>query len=93
MRSTVPRPPDPVISVELTEVRQGEWELHIAAEPDTLLDVRRGPVTVEMTVTPNLVPGVPFTAHIVWADPAPFLTGTRRRYGLTTTPALRQSTS
>lgn len=68
MRSTVPRPPDSVISIELTEVSHGEWQLHIAAQPDAFAKLGE-PATVRMKVTPNLVPGVPFTAHIRWADP------------------------
>jgi hypothetical protein len=68
----VPPPPDPAISVELTEVTRGEWQLRIVGPLEDFDEVGDEGVEVRVKVSPNLVPGVPFTARMMWAkSPVP----------------------
>jgi hypothetical protein len=60
-------PPDPVISAQLTEVTQGEWQVRIAGPSEAVDDLGDKPIAVQMTVEPNLVPGVPFAATLILA--------------------------
>ena len=64
MRFTVPSQSDAVISVELTEITRGEWQLRVSGPPDALARASQEPIPVQMTVSPNLVPGVPFAAKL-----------------------------
>jgi hypothetical protein len=73
MRSTVPAQSDPVISFELTEVTQGEWQLRIVGPSEALGELGDKTIVARVRITPNLVPGVPFTATVIRAaaNPAP----------------------
>jgi hypothetical protein len=68
-RSTVPQRSDPVISIELTEVTHGEWHLRVDGPLEVLDEAGNDATEVRVTISPNLVPGVPFTAKLVRAKP------------------------
>jgi len=56
--------PDAAVSVELIEVTRGEWQLRISGSADVIGRAGDRTIPVRITVSPNLVPGVPFAAKM-----------------------------